>query len=111
MAQVALSTMWAIGRFPTLADFFKTGQTIGFNRFELNHMIDSAMLQGIDLVNGFRVASVHEPCPADISTAALAQRNWLISAPDEENRKAGIAAVKRSIDLAHATGAGVVVVH
>jgi sugar phosphate isomerase/epimerase len=41
----------------------------------------------------------------------LKRRNWLVSAPDEEKRWQGVAAVLRSIDLAHELGAQVVVVH
>jgi sugar phosphate isomerase/epimerase len=101
--------MWAIGRFQRLADFFDAGNTLGFTRFELNHAIDSAMLAGLSLDG--TIASIHEPCPADLSMAVLKERNWLISAPDEENRRLGVAAVLRSIDLAHQLGAHVVIVH
>jgi len=105
----ALSTMWAIGRFQSLADFFAAGTGLGFARFELNHAINSAMLEGLSL-NG-RIASIHEPCPADVSAVALKERNWLVSAPDEGNRRQGVAAVRRSIDLAHKLGVQVVIVH
>jgi len=101
--------MWGIGQFPSLADFFKAGRELGFARFELNHAIDSAMLDGLSL-NG-AITSVHEPCPADISTAELKRRNWLISAPDEEDRRQGVLATRRSIDLAHELGATAVIVH
>ncbi len=110
MLKVALSTMWGIKRFENLAGFFAAGQALGFSRFELNHGVNSAMLDGAHL-NGFRITSVHEPCPADISVAELKRRNWLISATDEENRKQGVAAVLRSIDLAHELSAQVVIVH
>ena len=106
---VALSTMWAIGQFQSLADFFDAGKKLGFTRFELNHAINSVMLEGLSL-NG-TITSIHEPCPADLSAAALKERNWLISAPDEENRQQGVAAVRRSIDLAHKLGVHVVIVH
>ncbi len=109
MFDIALSTMWAIGQFPGLPDFFDAGRGLGFTRFELNHAIDSAMLDGLEL-NG-TIASVHEPCPADLSTAALKERNWLISAPDEEDRRQGMLAVRRSIDLAHELGVRAVIVH
>jgi sugar phosphate isomerase/epimerase len=111
MVQVALSTMWGIGRFPNLADFFQSGQAIGFTRFELNHAVDSQMLKGLDLKNGYRIASLHEPCPADVSTGTLKQRNWLISAPDESDRQTGVIAVQHSIDLARELGAAIVIVH
>ena len=73
MFDIALSTMWAIGQFPSLAAFFDAGRDLGFTRFELNHAVNSAMLEGLAL-NGM-IASVHEPCPADISTAILRQLN------------------------------------
>jgi len=110
MYNVALSTMWGIKRFERFGDFFAAGQEAGFARFELNHAVNSAMLDGVHL-NGYRVTSVHEPCPADVSTAELKQRDWLISATDEENRQHGVEAVRRSIDLAQALGASVVIVH
>ena len=106
---IALSTMWAIGQFSSLADFFTEGKALGFARFELNHAIDSAMLAGLSL-NG-EITSVHEPCPADISAWELKRRNWLISAPDEENRRQGVLATRRSIDLAHELGVRAVIVH
>ena len=109
MFDVALSTMWAVGQFPKLADFFDAGKRLGFARFELNHAINSAMLEGLSL-DGM-IASIHEPCPADPSMAVLKERNWLVSAPDEEKRRQGVAAIRRSIDLAHKLGVGVVVVH
>jgi sugar phosphate isomerase/epimerase len=101
--------MWAIGQFPNLADFFKAGKGLGFTRFELNHAVNSAMLDGLSL-NG-RITGVHEPCPADVSYPELNRRNWLISALDEENRRQGVLATQRSIDLAHELGAGAVIVH
>lgn len=106
---IALSTMWAIGQFPSLAGFFEAARDLGFSRFELNHGVDSAMLAGLSL-NG-EITGVHEPCPADISTAELRRRNWLISAPDEEDRRQGVLATRRSIDLAHELGAEAVIVH
>jgi sugar phosphate isomerase/epimerase len=106
---IALSTMWGIGRFPSLGDFFEAGKELGFARFELNHAISSDMLAGLSL-NG-AITGVHEPCPADIPAKELKRRNWLISALDEENRRQGVLATRRSIDLAHDLGARVVIVH
>jgi sugar phosphate isomerase/epimerase len=106
---IALSTMWAVGRFPSLADFFEAGKKLGFARFELNHAVNSSMLERLSL-NG-AITSVHEPCPADISYPELKRRNWLISAPDEQDRRQGVLATQRSIDLAHQLGARAIVVH
>jgi len=109
ITDIALSTMWAIGRFSSLEDFFQVGKALGFARFELNHGIDSTMLAG--LPPDASISSVHEPCPADVSLKELGRRNWLISATDEENRRQGVLATRRSIDLAHRLGARVVIVH
>src|SRR5512136_534884 len=98
MWNVALSAMWGIKRFERFGDFFAAGQEAGFSHFELNHGVNSAMLDGVHL-NGYRITSIHEPCPSDVSPAELKKRNWLISAKDEDNRKYGAAAVMRSIDL------------
>lgn len=100
--------MWGIGQFQSLADFFAAAEALGFTRFELNHGVNSAMLKGVSLKSR-RIVSVHEPCPADISTSTLSDRNWLISSPDEEKRRQGVIAVQRSIDLAYDLGAQVVV--
>ncbi|MBI5301721.1 MAG: sugar phosphate isomerase/epimerase [Chloroflexi bacterium] len=108
MIDAALSTMWGIKKFDTLAEFFQQGSALGFTRFELNHAVNSTMLNGM---NGYRVVSVHEPCPADVSASELKKRNWLISATDETNRREGVNAVKRSIDLAQKFGASFVIVH
>jgi len=106
----SLSTMWAKQNFPSLSDFFEGARRLGFSRIELNHQIDSAMLAGIDL-NQYQFSSVHEPCPSDITTEELKKRDWLISAPDEDNRKRGVDAIKRSINLAHQLDAPIVVIH
>lgn len=110
MWDVALSTMWGIGRFERLGDFFLAGRELGFGRFELNHGVNSKMLAGVDL-SSLDISSVHEPCPADVSTVTLKERNWLVSAPDPECRQQGVRAVKRSIDLAQELGASLLVVH
>jgi sugar phosphate isomerase/epimerase len=106
---IALSTMWSIGRFPSLADFFRAGRELGFDQFELNHAVNSGMLDGLSL-SGI-INAIHEPCPADLSVAELKRRNWLISAPDEDDRRRGVFAIQRSIDLAHELGVGALVVH
>jgi sugar phosphate isomerase/epimerase len=102
--------MWARGNFATLGDFFIAARRLGFDRIELNHQINSAMLEGINL-HQVKFSSIHEPCPADISTATLKEQDWVISAEDEEKRWQGVQAVKRSIDLANDLGAGTIVVH
>jgi len=99
-----------IKRFPRFGDFFAAGQAVGFTGFELNHGVNSEMFDSVHL-NGHRITIVHDPCPSDVSPAQLKQRDWLISATDEDNRRHGVEAIRRSIDLAHALHAPVVIVH
>jgi sugar phosphate isomerase/epimerase len=110
MWNVTLSTMWGLGRFADLGQFFSEGAKLGFRGFELNHQVDSPMLQGLEL-DGYQVTGVHAPCPADIPPATIRARNWLVTSPDEEGRRQGVLAIQRSIDLAQNLGAKLVVVH
>ncbi|MCU0487137.1 MAG: HAD-IA family hydrolase [Anaerolineales bacterium] len=107
---VSLSTMWARRNFPNLGDFFQAARRMGYAHIELNHQVDSAMLAGIEM-DAFRFSSIHEPCPADISTETLKARDWLISADDEDKRRQGVLSIQHSIDLACTLGVGVIVVH
>jgi sugar phosphate isomerase/epimerase len=107
---VSFSTMWARNNFPELEDFLKAAQRLGFAQVELNHDINSDMLSGIDF-SAYSISSVHEPCPADISTRELKSKDWLISSINEENRARGVKSIERSIDLAYEIGAPLVVVH
>jgi sugar phosphate isomerase/epimerase len=106
----SLSTMWARRNFTRLEDFFMAARGFGFVKIELNHQIDSPMLADINQ-SLVQISSIHEPCPADISTEILKERDWLVSAHDEEKRWQGVQAIKRSIDLANDLGVGTVVVH
>jgi len=108
--KASLSTMWVKTNFPDLSTFYEAARRSGFAAIELNHQMDSAMLAGIDLADAM-VSSVHEPCPADVSTETLKNRDWLISSPDEGNRRRGVEAIQRSIDLAHEIGVPMIVVH
>ncbi len=104
------STMWGIKSTPTLTDFFDCSQRLGFAAVELNHMINSDMLQGFN-PNGYTISSIHEPCPADVSAEKLKQLDHLISSTNEEYRRIGIESIKRSIDMAKHYGSKVVVIH
>ena len=106
----SLSTMWAINNFPDLNDFFTTSRQLGFQKIELNHQINSDMLSRVHL-DHYQFSSIHEPCPADIATKVLVERDWMISSQDEICRKHGVTAVKKSIGLAHELGASTVVIH
>jgi HAD superfamily hydrolase (TIGR01549 family) len=105
-----LSTMWSNGKFPALSDFFLAANRLGFKKIELNHQINSNMLGSVDL-GKYEISSIHEPCPADVSVETLKQRDWVISSLDEDCRQQGVAAIKRSINLAEKLSVRTVVVH
>ena len=107
---VSFSTMWAIRNFLCLNDFFVAARRLGFAKIELNHQINSEMLESVDL-SQVQFSSVHEPCPADIPAEVLKQRDWLISSTDEKCRREGVKAIERSIDLAARLGARTIVIH
>jgi HAD superfamily hydrolase (TIGR01549 family) len=106
----SLSTMWAKNNFSFLGDFFLAAGRLGFSKIELNHQINSEMLNSIDL-DKYEISSIHEPCPADISMETLKERDWLISSGDEDCRQQGVAAIKRSIELANSLSVRTLVVH
>ena len=106
----SLSTMWALKNYPDLNDFFEVSKELGFQRIELNHQVDSAMLAKVNF-DHYQFSSIHEPCPADISTKELVERDWLISSADEASRRQGVEKVKKSIQLAYELNAPIVVVH
>ncbi len=106
----SISTMWAIHAFKDLNEFWKTSREMGFQKIELNHQVNSDMLAHLE-VDHLQLSSVHEPCPADISTKELVERDWLISSMNDETRRIGVDQVKKSIDLAYKFAAPVVIVH
>jgi sugar phosphate isomerase/epimerase len=110
LTNASISTMWAIHNYPDLNIFFNIAKSLGFQKIELNHQVDNVMLSRVNF-DHYQFSSVHEPCPSDVSTKELVERDWLISAINPEDRRKGIDVVMKSIDLAHQLGAPVVVLH
>jgi sugar phosphate isomerase/epimerase len=108
--QASISTMWGSPGFPDLDGFLRSAAELGFSGIELNHEVNSAMLVGADL-SAYHFSSVHEPCPADISTSRMAALDWQLSSDDEDKRRRAVRIAKRSIHLARDVGAALVVVH
>lgn len=106
----AISTMWGIKEGVPLADFFVKGRSLGFARFELNHNIPPEDFEQLDQ-NLYHVGSVHNPCPAFLSTAEIDRRDWLMTSLDESLRIKGVDVVKRSIEKTVHLCASNVVIH
>lgn len=107
---VSLSTMWTFENNIPLDKTPAVLDQMEINALELNHSIRTKDISGVDLAN-LPIRSLHEPCPADVSLSALAQKDWLVSAVDEVKREQGMRMIKRSIDLADRLGVNHIVVH
>ena len=105
-----LSTMWWSKDSDNADIFFQKGRELGFARFELNHQITPEEFATIDL-NSFHMGSLHDPCPAFISTRELDREDRLITSLNEDLRQKGVEVVKRTIELTYNLGARSVVIH
>lgn len=110
MSEPILSTMWAQNRFTHLRDFFAAAREMGFRRYELNHQVTEAMLEGIS-PGEYEVASLHAPCPQTIDLVTQSRNDILPSSLDEEKRKEAVSMVRRTVEWAAHLGASSVVLH
>lgn len=102
--QPSLSTMWIQHRFDNLSDFFAAGKAMGFERFELGHVIRPEMLRAVQ-PGQQTISSIHAPCPANPGP-------WdYLASLDERKRKQAVRQVKETIALAQKLRAPVVVLH
>jgi sugar phosphate isomerase/epimerase len=102
--QPSLSTMWIQQRFDHLNDFFAAGNAMGFEQFELGHVVRPDMLRGVQ-PGQQTISSIHAPCPVNPGP-------WdYLASVDEEKRKRAVAQAKDSIALAQKFKAPVVVLH
>ncbi len=107
---VSLSTMWGVDQPTPFSQSFEDALSIGIARFELNHRVTAEVFRQFDF-NRYYVESIHDPCRAEFDFDAQKKQDLIISSLDEENRKQGVAAVCRSIELACQLGARSVVIH
>lgn len=106
----ALSTMWGIKENIPISTLFQQGRDLGFARFELNHNVSQEAFDKFDQ-NQFHVGSLHDPCPAIISTKELDQKDWLVTSLDESQRIKGVDVIKRTIEQAITLCSSLVVIH
>ncbi len=110
LAPLALSTMYA-RRFPgaaesDLAPFFDSGREMGFDRFELSHILGHRAVERI-VAAGHRIETVHHPCPASTQLRASDE----LTSADAAARGRAVKALVRSIETAARVGARHVVLH
>ncbi|MBA4384931.1 MAG: hypothetical protein C0410_09360 [Anaerolinea sp.] len=106
----ALSTMWGIIENVLLSALFQNGCDLGFARFELNHNVSPEAFVEFDQ-NQFHIGSLHDPCPAIISTKELDNRDRLVTSLDESLRIKGVGVIKRTIEQAVTLCSTLVVIH
>jgi len=110
LAPLALSTMYA-QRWPhaiddNLGPFFDAGRQMGFERFELSHVLGERAVESLGSDTP-RIASVHHPCPRAGSGMARAS----LVAELEGERRAAEELLGRTIDVAARLKAEAVVLH
>lgn len=112
LSKASLSTMWAIGRYTSMADFVAAAHRLGFGWVEANYQLTLPMiLEIMELRKRGEVviSSVHDPATLPPGTA-LAQLPQL-SSLDEDERSAALAMSRQAVDIAAGLGARVLVVH
>jgi len=110
MNTLGLSSMWAIGRFAQLADFFAAGRAMGFDRFELNHKVSPALLATLPR-GQVNITSIHHPCPALLPSSEIRQQGLFISSTDEDRRREAVDMLRTTLRTAVEVGARAVIVH
>lgn len=104
----ALSTMWMQQRHAHVREFLEAGKRIGFTRFELGHVVRPEMLDGITRRDG-EFPSIHAPCPTTIGLGGGV--GIVVSALDEDKRRAAVDLHIQTMDWAVALGCKIVVMH
>jgi sugar phosphate isomerase/epimerase len=98
--------MWA-QRWPDLTDlgvFFDAGHRLGFDRFELSHVLSADVVASVQPGTA-SIATVHHPCPRVDGGAASP------CDPDPARRRLAFAELKTSLRTAERLGSSNVVLH
>jgi len=114
MVVIALSTMWAQqARFTgdRMAAFAAIAREAGFAYIEVSHSTDEAGLAALLQQHVLPIASLHAPTPLTRDATGRPNSALNLAATDEEERRAAIAAHRRTIAIAAERGIRYVVVH
>jgi sugar phosphate isomerase/epimerase len=107
---LALSTMWLQNRFGQVAPFLAAGRALGFDHFELSHVVTPAMLDG-RIREGDGIVSIHYPAPTIPHPGTGQAADALLSSLNEEERRWAVERGCITIALARELGAQAVVLH
>lgn len=110
MFEIALSSMWSADQPMQFNNTFAEARKLGFTSFELTSKVSPSLYDQWNH-NEFYISTVHDPCPSDLSYAQLKEKDIALSSTNEQNRRAAIDMLKRSIELAQRLGSRSVVIH
>jgi len=108
--EVSLSTMWAKGRFSSMAGFVAKAKEFGFTHIEPNASISPQMLNEL-LKTKVSISSIHSPCPATSSSRGTPISSLSLSSLNESDRMEAVSFTKRTIDLASSVKARAIILH
>jgi sugar phosphate isomerase/epimerase len=100
--------MWMQKRYSRVREFIEGARKAGFTKFELGHVVRPEMLEGTTRCDG-DFPTIHAPCPTTIGLGGSA--GVVVSALDEDKRRAAVALHIQTMDTAEALGSSVIVVH
>lgn len=104
----SLSTMWMQTRYSHVREFVEGGKQAGFTRFELGHVVRPEMLDGTTRHDG-EFPTIHAPCPTTIGLGG--KQGIVVSALDEDKRRAAVELHIQTMDTAEALGCEAIVMH
>lgn len=107
---VALSSLYWNREIETINEFLSSGREMGFCRFELNHQVPLEFFELIDF-NKYRIATLHNPCPAITHMKQLDANDFLLTSLVESKRQKGLDVLKHTIETAQQHDARSVVIH
>ncbi len=111
---LAMSTAWNAKRHERAKDIVHEILGLGIDKLEAGYLLNEQQLRELaDLLDqgGFEVVSIHNFCPIPAQHSCAWGDDALLSSPDEEKRKEGIAATLTTLAWAERLGARVVVMH
>lgn len=112
MKQLALSTMFAQQeRFEDGAMFARFAAQAGYEAIEISHSTPAEKVDAIRRAGVLPIVSVHQPAPYVRLPNGRGNASLNLAAPDEDERRAAVAAAQRSVTIAAELEATRLVVH
>ncbi|MFO7898008.1 MAG: sugar phosphate isomerase/epimerase family protein [Planctomycetota bacterium] len=109
---LALSTAWCPRRY-SLDKIFRKGRRIGFRAFELgvsDAPVDPDAVADAVQAGRIEITSIHAVCSRRDIAPGNTRGDWIADL-DTDRRRAGVAAVRDTVDVARQVGARAVVLH